>query len=105
VLHRMFYNGLYLPKKFMKDEVAVIPYDWFCAIGKQYRHSRLLAVNPHTMEGAMRIMDRKRGKIIMKRAKKMFGQCRKMQPELTAQYRKCSAEFTSAEFWKTYLGI
>lgn len=105
VLHRMFYNGLYLPKKFMKDEVAVIPYDWFCAIGKQYRHSRLLAVNPHTMEGAMRIMDKKRGKNIMKRAKKLFGQCRKKQPELTRQYRECSMEFTSAEFWKKYLGI
>lgn len=105
VLHRMFYNGLYLPKKFMKDEVAVIPYDWFCAIGKQYRHSRLLAVNPHTMEGAMRMIDRKRGKKIMKRAKKLFRQCRKKQPELTRKYRACREEFTSVEFWKTYLKI
>lgn len=103
VLHRMFYNGLYLPKKFMQDDVAVIAYDWFCAIGKQYRHSRLLAVNPHTMEGAMRIMDRKRGKAILKRARKVFCQCRKQQPNLTKRYREWGRKFVTAEFWNTYL--
>ena len=105
VLHRLTYNGHYLPKRMLIGQAAVIPYDWFLAIGKQYRHTRLLAVNPHTMEGNLRIMDKKKGRRLEKRARKIFKMCRKKQPELRAQYRNAAREFTSLEFWEKYLGI
>lgn len=105
LIHRLTYNGHKLPKRMLKEETAVIPYDWFCAIGKQYLHKRLLAVNPHTMEGAIRQMDKKRASQIRKRASKTFKQCRKRQPELTKLYHEKQKEFTSIEFWKEYLGI
>ena len=105
LLHRLTYNGHYLPKKMLTDEIAVIPYDWFLALGKQYRHTRLLAVNPHTMEGNLRIMDKKRGRKLCKRAKKVFRKCRKMDSKLQMQYANAAKEFTSVEFWEKYLGI
>lgn len=105
VLHRLTYNGHYLPNKMLTGQAAVIPYDWFLAIGKQYRHTRLLAVNPHTMEGNLRIMDKKRGRQLRKRAKKVFKMCRKKEAALRIQYRNAAKEFTSLEFWETYLGI
>lgn len=105
IIHRMTYNGHFLPKKMLTDEIAVIPYDWFLALGKQYRHTRLLAVNPHTMEGNLRIMDRKRGKKLYKRAQKVFRKCRKMDKRLQKKYAEAAKEFTSLEFWKKYLEI
>ena len=105
IIHRMTYNGHFLPKKMLTDEIAVIPYDWFLALGKQYRHTRLLAVNPHTMEGNLRIMDRKRGKKLYKRAQKVFRKCRKMDKKLQKKYAEAAKEFTSLEFWKKYLEI
>lgn len=104
-LHRLTYNGHYLPKKMLRDETGVIPYDWFLAIGKQYRHTRLLAVNPHTMEANLRIMDKKRGRKLRKRAQKVFRECRKREKELQMQYNSAAKEFTSLEFWEKYLGI
>ena len=105
VLHRLTYNGHYLPKRMLTNQVAVIPYDWFLAIGKQYRHTRLLAVNPHTMEGNLRIMDRSKGRRLRKRAKKVFKMCRKKERVLRTQYRNVAEEFTSLKFWERYLGI
>lgn len=105
LIHRVTYNGHYLSKKMLTDEIAVIPYDWFLALGKQYRHTRLLAVNPHTMEGNLRIMDQKRGRKLRKRADKVFRKCRKNQTKLQKQYRQAATELTSLEFWEKYLGI
>lgn len=105
VLHRLTYNGHYLPKRMLIGQAAVIPYDWFLAIGKQYRHTRLLAVNPHTMEGNLRIMDKNKGRRLRKRAKKVFQMCRKKEAELRTQYRNAAKEFTSLEFWEKYLGL
>ena len=105
VLHRLTYNGHYLPKRMLIGQAAVIPYDWFLAIGKQYRHTRLLAVNPHTMEGNLRIMDKNKGRRLRKRAQKVFQMCRKKEAELRTQYRNAAKEFTSLEFWKKYLGL
>ncbi len=87
------------------DQAAVIPYDWFLAIGKQYRHTRLLAVNPHTMEGNLRLMDKNKGRRLRKRAKKVFQMCRKKEAKLRTQYRNAAKEFTSLEFWEKYLGL
>ncbi len=105
LLHRLTYNGLYLPKRMLRNEIAVIPYDWFLALGKQYRHTRLLAVNPHTLEGNLRIMDKKRGRKLRKRARKVFRECRSRNKELQTQYKNAAKELTSLEFWETYLGI
>lgn len=105
LLHRLTYNGHFLPEKMLTEEIAVIPYDWFLALGKQYRHKRLLAVNPHTLEGNLRIMDRKRGRKLYKRAKKVFRKCRKENSKLQRQYAESAKEFTSLAFWEKYLGL
>lgn len=102
IIHRLTYNKHYFHGK-DKGDIAVIPYDWFCAIGKQYGHNRLLAVNPHTFEGALRVMDKKRFKEIMKRQKKTFKKVRKNFDTITKQYRDCRAELTSISFWNEYL--
>ena len=87
----------------MMEQIVVIPYDWFSAIGRQYGHTKLLAVNPHTLEGAVRQMDKARFKQVMKRQKKTFKKVRKNFEELTRQYRKCKSEITSVAFWNEYL--
>ena len=104
-LYRFSYNGLYLPDRMLKDEPAVIAYDWFYARGKQCLRKKLLAVNPFTSEGAMRVLDRKRAKMLKKRSKETFKKYRKNKDVLEKQYQEQAAYFKSLEFWKKYLEI
>lgn len=104
-LYRLSYNGLYLPNFMLKKEPGVIAYDWFYAKGKQALRSKLLAVNPHTHQGAMRILNRKRGKQLKKRAKKTYKRYYKNKEQLEKEYAQNQKRFTSIEFWEKYLGI
>ena len=104
-LYRLSYNGLYLPEKMLKDETAVIAYDWFYARGKQCLRKQLLAVNPHTGEGAIRKLDKKRARSLKKRASKTFKKYQKNEKILVKQYLDKEKYFKTLEFWKKYLEI
>lgn len=104
-LYRFSYNGLYLPDSMLDDEPAVIPYDWFYARGKQALKTHLLAVNPYTKQGNMRILNRKRARKIKKRSSKLYKAYYAKKEKLEQEYAAEKTRFTSIEFWEKYLGI
>ncbi|MCM1202932.1 MAG: glycosyltransferase [Bacteroidales bacterium] len=104
-MYRLSYNGLYLPDSMLDDKPVAIPYDWFYARGRQALKTHLLAVNPHTKQGNMRILDRKRAKKLKKRAKKTYKAYYANREGLEREYAAEMKRFTSIEFWEKYLGI
>lgn len=104
-LYRLTYNGLYMPDCFLNKKPSVIAYDWFYAKGKQALRKQLLAVNIHEKTGAMRILDKKRGKELKKRAADTYQRYYATKETLAKEYADAMKKFTSIEFWEKYLGI
>lgn len=104
-LYRLTWNGQFAPNFMLNKEPVMIPYDWFYAKGKQALHTNLLAVNPFTETAHMRTLDRKRGRALLRRSRKLFKHYKKHHIEIEKNYRDHFKEFTSVAFWEKYLGI
>ena len=104
-LYRLTWNGQFAPNFMLDKEPVMIPYDWFYAKGKQALHTNLLAVNPFTETAHMRTLDRKRGRALLRRSRKLFKHYKKHHIEIEKNYRDHFKEFTSVAFWEKYLGI
>lgn len=105
LIYRLTFNGLFCPDFLLKKEPVVIAYDWFYAPHRQYLRKKLLAVNPHMQTGAIRTLDKKRGKALLKRYRKTFKEIEQRQKNIRKKYQDRRAYMTSYEFWKKYLGI
>ena len=90
---------------FMNKDTGVVPYDWFTAPAKNYKRTRLLAVNPSENTGHLRVRNRKKYKELMKRRRQLLGKYKKQGKKITEQYRIAGEKFRSEEFWREYLGI
>ncbi len=105
LIYRLTFNGLFCPDFMIKKEPVVIAYDWFYAPHRQYLRKNLLAVNPHMQTGAMRTLDKKRGRELFKRYRKTFGEFEQNQKTVKKKYQEKKEYLTSYEFWKKYLGL
>lgn len=104
-IYRLTFNGLFCPDFLLKKEPAVIAYDWFYSPHRQYLRKQLLAVNPHMQTGAIRTLDKKRGRKLLQRYRKTFQEFEKQQQTVREKYQAEKEYLTSYEFWKKYLGL
>ena len=105
-IYRLTYNGhRFLPKCFLKKDIAVIGFDWSYQPQTQSLHKQLLAVNVHDATASMRTMDRKKYKELMKRYKKDMRYYQQNCDSLREAYSARKDYLVSMEFWKKYLEI
>ena len=96
-------NGQTLPDSALKNEVAVIAYDWFDDPAKQYMAKAILAVNPHDHTAYLRRRDKNRFKELVARHKRVMTFYKNHRAEIEARYRKSAKILKTEAFWRKYL--
>ncbi len=105
-IFRLTYNGQrFIPKGLLNDSPAIIAFDWAYQPEKMALHRKLLAVNPFTKEGAMRILDKQKYNELQKRWKNNVKFYKENNDRLEKEYSSKRDYITSVEFWKKYLEI
>lgn len=84
---------------------AVIPFNSFSRHSVQFRHGKLLAVNPFERTASLRVQDRKRCRELVKRFHKDMSLYRRNRKRLEQEYSSKREWLTRETFWKQYLGI
>lgn len=93
------------PDRFIKEKMEIIPYDFFMCPAKNYKATKLLAVNVDKRTAHLRERSHKRFRELMKRRKELLRDYKKRNAEITEQYRKAGATLRSEKFWRGYLGL
>ncbi|MEG0027406.1 MAG: glycosyltransferase [Raoultibacter sp.] len=102
----LFYNGHRLPNFFLKDGLAVIPWDgWLYPAKKIRMHKEILAVSIDGKQGIIRTMDKPRFRQLLKRYKHDMRRYKSEGTEVAQRYAAACGTLTSEEFWKKYLEI
>lgn len=99
------HNFQIFPDRFFKEKFEIVPYDFFVSPAKNYKATKLLAVNADKMVAHMRVRSHKRFRELMKRKKQILRDYNKRNAEVTEQYRKAGNTFRSEKFWREYLGL
>jgi galactofuranosylgalactofuranosylrhamnosyl-N-acetylglucosaminyl-diphospho-decaprenol beta-1,5/1,6-galactofuranosyltransferase len=105
ILYKLTLNGHLLPKIFLKKETGIVAYNWFYCPQHQYLRREVLAVNPQLRQATIRVLDKKRFFILMKRYRKLMKLYRKNHVEVEQEYTQKKGELTSQKFWESYLEI
>ena len=96
-------NGQTLPDYMLKDEIAVIAYDWFDDPAKQYMAKAILAVNPHEQTAYLRKRDKARFKALVARHKRVMAYYKANRAAIEARYAESAKTLKTEAFWKNYL--
>lgn len=106
VFYKLSDNGQkFCLKRWNNQDPAILPYDEFFNPGRQAFKNKVVSVNIHTMQGEVRVKDRKRYKELMTMYKKTKKRYKKNGDQVCAAYRARKAYMTSDEFWNKYLEI
>lgn len=104
--YRLTYNGQrFCPKGWLKDEPAVIGYDWSYQPQKMAMRKYLIIVNITNQTMGVRELDQDKFKEIMKRYKKVMKAYKANNDKIMKAYADKREYLTSEEFWEKYLGI
>ena len=87
----------------LKDEIAVIAYDWFDDPAKQYMAKAILAVNPHEQTAYLRKRDKARFKALVARHKRVMAYYKANRAAIEARYAESAKTLKTEAFWKNYL--
>lgn len=96
-------NGQTLPDYMLKDEIAVIAYDWFDDPAKQYLAKAILAVNPHEKTAYLRKRDKARFKELVARHKRVMTYYKTNRAAIEARYAESAKTLKTETFWRKYL--
>lgn len=102
--YNVTWNGHIMPKCFLSEKTAVIPYDWFYSEGRQYMCKNALAVSEDG-NAHLRERSRKRFLGLMRRRNKLIKRYKRENTAVTDRYREVSKALRSKEFWSEYLKI
>ena len=104
LLFRATYNGhLFWPKKLLKKDPVVIPFDTGYTPGKMAMHSTYIAYNPVKQTACIREFDRERFLKLEKRLYKDLAYYKKHADAIRKAYRSQKDYLTSEKFWRKYL--
>lgn len=104
-LYNFTYNGQKGPGFFIKDEIGIVPYDWFDAPEKQYMKKRILAVNPVEKTAYLRERSKTRFREIDRRHKKLMKRYKKESAKVASRYAEAGKTLKSRTFWEKYLNM
>lgn len=93
------------PRFLLKKDTAIIGFDWSHQPGIQFRHKKLLAVNPFNRTANLRAQDRKRFRKLMRRFFKDMLVYKFNHRKVEKAYAAKRGWLTSETFWKKYLEI
>lgn len=109
-LDKCFYhitlNGhRFYPTFLLKKGRTVIPYNWVIVSQKQSLRQELIAVNPVTMTGVIRRMDKKRFQRLQRSYKQTVKQYKKNHVYIEREYVRHASYMVSEKFWRKYLDL
>lgn len=104
-IYALTLNGHLLPGFILRKRPAMIAYDWFYMLSKNFMRKYLVAVNPTDMTGCIRTINRQQCIKLIARYMKTMGNYRKNHKKVNKRYREHFEKMTSIEFWKDYLKI
>lgn len=104
-LYRLSYNGLYLPDRFIDKQPRAIAYDWYYSKGRYALRKYLVAINPYTQQGNLRVLDKEACKRLREKASMTFKRYDSEKDSLRKQYEKAQRKLTSLAFWEKYLDL
>ena len=103
------YNGQTLSdrrfRKHMKNETAVIAYDWYDEPSKQYMAKDILAVNPYDKTAVLRKRNRERFNALMERRERVMSYYKTNKAAIEQSYRDAASRLLSEGFWRNYLNM
>lgn len=106
ILYLITFNGhRFLPERFLKQEPAIIGYDWSYQPQKQMHRKYLLAVNITQQTVAVRTMDREKFKELQARYRKDLKKYKRLKKDLRWSYIHSFVTFSSESFWIKYLTL
>ncbi len=96
-------NGQTLPSYMLKDEIAVIAYDWFDDPAKQYMAKEILAVNAFDHTAHLRKRDKNRFKELVARHRRIMNYYKTHKDEIERKYVESAKVLKTEAFWRKYL--
>ena len=96
---------VFWPRFLLKKSTAIIGFDWSHQAGAQFRHKKLLAVNPFDRTANLRVQDRKRCRKLLRRFCWDLLRYKLTHKKIERAYTAKRDWLTSEEFWKGYLEI
>ena len=101
-------NGQKFCPEFLYNRPAKLPiaaFDFSIQTQKISMVKQYAAVNPYEEKVAIRTLDKKRYKELMKRYKRDTELYKKRHADIAGAYRKAKPYLTSEKFWREYLGL
>ena len=92
-------------RKYLRNETAVIAYDWFDDPAKQYMAKDILAVNPYDKTAILRKRDKVRFKELMQRRERVMSYYKANRKAIEKSYRDAAGKLQSEGFWRNYLNM
>ena len=106
-LARLTWNGQRFCPDFLCDDqkVVAISFDEAIQLHRIVLKNKLLAVNPYSLNGALRVKDRRRFRELYRRYKRDLRELRRHGEAVAKEYAAQREYLTSEEFWREYLGL
>lgn len=104
ILYVITFNGhRFFPKCCLKQEPAIVGYDWSYQPAKQMHRKYLLVVNITQQTMGVRTQNKEKFKLLHKRYKKDLKNYKKSKVALAKKYVTSFEKLTSETFWGNYL--